>query len=670
MNYQVWLIAIAALFSGTALADNVIQVTTDSVEHVLPNDCTVFAAFDAAQFNVATGGCPAGSATETDRIVLPAGAVFDFAVPAINFGNEVAALRNITGGGDIYLQGNGAKFRRAITTSCAQIGTSGRLSFLKVMAPGMRMYISDLTFEEGCSNAVASAMEFRSSELTMDRVNFNRNHSLQGGALFLDLGSKVIIRDSYFSDNGIYPYVGTTPPVGGALRSSAQQLRIEGSTFAYSEGNIGAALSLIEPNGDPSPLSERKVVLINDTFDSSALSPALLVQQTLGSVILVHNTFTSNNAGMDGAVLRKSNTATRMYLQGNWLNNMSAGAVSNCAGLDNAFDVFSSVNMADDSTCPTFEMRSGSARGLGYYGGGFAPTRPPLAGNPVIDATSLCYNIAESTPLATDARNVPRPQDGGVLAGNCDLGAVEFVVNQEPTLLVPAAFNVAHDASTALGATFGVEDTDAYLGPLTLTASVNHGSLQAPSLYNVQCVSAGPAQVTCSGGSGALSIAFEQLVYTPTPGFGGADNLVLHLTDRGADDMQPYEDNRTVTLNVPGAEAFLSLSATSINFGDVAVGVSTPFRPIKLTNAGGQAMNLANIFLSPQTSPFLLVNTCPIVLNPLDSCTVNVRFGPTAIGDTLAFVTFSGSASNSPLSATLTGRGVATDVVFRNGFEQ
>ncbi|MEO7325938.1 MAG: choice-of-anchor Q domain-containing protein [Dokdonella sp.] len=670
MNHQAWLIALAALFSGSVLADNIIQVTTDSVEHVLPDECTVFAAFDAAQFNVATGGCPAGSATDTDVIVLPPGAVFDFTEHAENLSNEFEALRGIDGGGAISVQGNGAKFRRALTTSCAQVGITGRLSFLKVRAPDLRMTISELTFEEGCSSAVASAMEFRGSELTLDRVTFNRNHSFLGGALFLDMGSKVTIRDSYFSDNGIYPYNGLNPPVGGALRSSAQQLRIERSTFAYSEGQTGAALSLIEPVGDSSPIADRKVALINNTFDNSSLSPALLVTQTLGSVILVHNTFTSNSASMDGAVLRKSNPATKMYLQGNWFNHLGAGPVANCAGLDNAFDVFSSINMADDNTCPTFEVRTGGVRALGYYGGGFAPTRPPLPGNPVIDAAVVCDNIPEATPLSLDARLVPRPQYGGVQSGNCDLGAVEYVVNQAPSVLAPAAVNVPHDASIALGAAFGVGDADAYLGALTLTASVSHGSLQAPALTDVQCVSGGAALVTCSGSIDAVSAAFKLFVYTPALGFGGNDNLVLHLVDQGADDMHPYEDNRTVVLNVVGASAFLVLSATSINFGSTPVGTSTPFQPITITNAGGQSMNLASVGLAPQSSPYLVVDTCPTMLDPLESCTINIRFNPTVIGDTLAFVTFSGSASNSPLSAILIGQGVSADTIFENGFDQ
>jgi hypothetical protein len=47
-----------------------------------------------------------------------------------------------------------------------------------------------------------------------------------------------------------------------------------------------------------------------------------------------------------------------------------------------------------------------------------------------------------------------------------------------------------------------------------------------------------------------------------------------------------------------------------------------------------------------------------------------MRRSPARWRSPLAFVTFSGSASNSPLSLTLTGRGVSADIIFKNGFDQ
>ncbi len=106
----------------------------------------------------------------------------------------------------------------------------------------------------------------------------------------------------------------------------------------------------------------------------------------------------------------------------------------------------------------------------------------------------------------------------------------------------------------------------------------------------------------------------------------------------------------------------VSLSPTSLSFGNQEVNTSSAVRTVTLTNTGNAALTIHSIALSGQHSgDYHQQNTCPSSSSTLAagaSCTINVTFTPTADGSLSASLTITVNASGSPQSVALSGTGV------------
>src|SRR5439155_6112137 len=114
-----------------------------------------------------------------------------------------------------------------------------------------------------------------------------------------------------------------------------------------------------------------------------------------------------------------------------------------------------------------------------------------------------------------------------------------------------------------------------------------------------------------------------------------------------------------ILLQGAGIVPLAVLSATTLPFGSQTVGSSIE-QTITLTNTGSAPLIIRQVNLSgANTSDFMKVtDKCTgSVLQTGDSCSVKVRFSPTAIGSRSASLTFSDNADNSPQSVLLTGSG-------------
>jgi hypothetical protein len=121
----------------------------------------------------------------------------------------------------------------------------------------------------------------------------------------------------------------------------------------------------------------------------------------------------------------------------------------------------------------------------------------------------------------------------------------------------------------------------------------------------------------------------------------------------------------TLRLNPPeiGAfelvEATLSISPTSINFGDVGVGTTSAAQTVTLSNTGNAPLTVDP--LTAAAAPFArLGGTCsaaPIALAAGASCTLTYTFAPTVIGPAAQTLTVTSSGSGSGTIA-LSGNGV------------
>jgi hypothetical protein len=123
-------------------------------------------------------------------------------------------------------------------------------------------------------------------------------------------------------------------------------------------------------------------------------------------------------------------------------------------------------------------------------------------------------------------------------------------------------------------------------------------------------------------------------------------------------------DTRSVNVFVgtTASAPVVSLSPTSLSFGNHQVNTTSAARTVTLTNSGNAALAIHSIGLSgPNSGDFHQQNTCPSSSSTLAagaSCTINVTFTPTAEGSRSASLAITDNASGSPQSVTLSGTGV------------
>jgi len=103
----------------------------------------------------------------------------------------------------------------------------------------------------------------------------------------------------------------------------------------------------------------------------------------------------------------------------------------------------------------------------------------------------------------------------------------------------------------------------------------------------------------------------------------------------------------------------VSLSPTSLSFGNHQVNTTSAAQTITLKNSGNAALTIKGIGLSgPNSGDFHQQNTCPNPLEAGASCTINVTFTPSAEGSRSASLAIADNASGSPHSVSLSGTGV------------
>jgi F5/8 type C domain/Pectate lyase superfamily protein/Abnormal spindle-like microcephaly-assoc'd, ASPM-SPD-2-Hydin len=102
----------------------------------------------------------------------------------------------------------------------------------------------------------------------------------------------------------------------------------------------------------------------------------------------------------------------------------------------------------------------------------------------------------------------------------------------------------------------------------------------------------------------------------------------------------------------PGA---LTASPSSLSFGDLASGSTSAAQTVTVSNPGGSAVSVSSVSL---TGPFSQTNTCGSSIAANGSCTVSVKFAPTAGGSATGTLSVATSAPGSPLTVALSGTGV------------
>jgi Abnormal spindle-like microcephaly-assoc'd, ASPM-SPD-2-Hydin len=183
------------------------------------------------------------------------------------------------------------------------------------------------------------------------------------------------------------------------------------------------------------------------------------------------------------------------------------------------------------------------------------------------------------------------------------------------------------------------------------TVTVASGGTQQ---FSAQLTNTGNTAVTWSATSGTVSTTGLFTAPTVT-----ATKTVTVTATSVADNTK----SASATVTVHPAAGILTLNPTSINFGSVTVGVTSPILLTTLTNTGNASLTITSDSLSAGDFNWGGKGTCYSVNNTLApgaSCLYSAKFTPTATGTRTATIMIYSTASDSTVTLPLSGIGTTT----------
>ncbi len=191
-------------------------------------------------------------------------------------------------------------------------------------------------------------------------------------------------------------------------------------------------------------------------------------------------------------------------------------------------------------------------------------------------------------------------------------------------------------------------NTSSAAQPVTLTntgtASLSITSIAASAPYS-QTNTCGAS--VAAGGNCTISVTFKPTATGSQPG-------TITITDNATG--SPH----TVGLSGMGTATTapaVSLSPTTLSFGNQVVNTSSTAQPVTLTNTGTASLSITSIAAS---APYSQTNTCGTSVAAGGNCTISVTFKPTATGSQPGTITITDNAAGSPHVVTLTGTGTTS----------
>jgi N-acetylglucosamine-6-sulfatase len=210
-------------------------------------------------------------------------------------------------------------------------------------------------------------------------------------------------------------------------------------------------------------------------------------------------------------------------------------------------------------------------------------------------------------------------------------------------------------------------------GVVTLTARVSDASTGGSEVRNaeyfVNSVGNNGLGKAMRVADGLYNSVAENMVVEISGLSPGLHTIYVH----GRDISGNWGPVASIQVNTSLSSAPLLASMTALNFGDVVVG-QTAARLLTFTNgaaAGGASIRIdpSQVTMSPLSAPFRssALNSPPVTLAPGQSVTIEVVYAPTVVRADNATVRIPHSGSNTPLTISLSGAGVAaqSDVVHR-----
>jgi FG-GAP-like repeat/Abnormal spindle-like microcephaly-assoc'd, ASPM-SPD-2-Hydin len=215
-------------------------------------------------------------------------------------------------------------------------------------------------------------------------------------------------------------------------------------------------------------------------------------------------------------------------------------------------------------------------------------------------------------------------------------------------VMLSAAFKAVAPASL----NFGSQGTGTTSNPQTINIS-NPSNVK---INFASIISSGSFSQTNDCGASLSLGASCQVSVTFSPTTTGSQSGNITITDSTR--ISPLAIALTGTgVNGP----FLTSYPSQQNFLPQTVGVSSSPAAIVIENTGNASLNVTGISITgTNSSDFTQANNCAGALAPAGTCSVNVKFTPTAGGSRIANLSVSDTAPGSPQAVALTGTGLAS----------
>jgi hypothetical protein len=101
----------------------------------------------------------------------------------------------------------------------------------------------------------------------------------------------------------------------------------------------------------------------------------------------------------------------------------------------------------------------------------------------------------------------------------------------------------------------------------------------------------------------------------------------------------------------------LSISPTSLSFGNVTTNTSSAPQNVTITNTGNSSVTISQITLSG-AGYSMTGGSAPVTLTPTQNLILTIQFSPTVAGSVNGSISMASNASGSPATVSLTGTGV------------
>lgn len=370
--------------SGTTITANTAEDESNS-----DGDCSLREAVEAADANVAVGGCRAGSASGEDRIAFKVGKE-----ATIKLDPQLGQI-NVTDTGGLSIDGG----KKDVTVS------GGDQTRVFEVSSGAELTIQDLTVADGSTSDEGGGIS-NFGTLEVSNSTFSQNSADSSSAGIGNRGT-LTVTNSTFSNNN-------TSGFGGSIGNRGTST-VTNSTFSKNSADAGGGIV---------NCGSCALEVTNSTFsrNSAAEDPNGGGILNFGTLEVTNSTFSENSTGGGGGGAIRNFEAfgsrgTTM-LRNTILAYSSQGG--NCSGTitDGGYNTSSDFCAFTDPTSKNNTDPLLSPKGLKNRGGptktiGIRPDSPAL--NAIPEGENGC-----GTDIKTDQRGVLRPQDNG-----CDIGAFE-----------------------------------------------------------------------------------------------------------------------------------------------------------------------------------------------------------------------------------------------------